>query len=340
MAPLRGKAHRVNSGLIHMRFVSVLAALLCIICVPGIWGSARAQNYPFKPIRLVSGFPAGGGIDIMARLLAPKMVEALGQQVIVESRPGAGTNIAMEYVIKSPPDGYTLLINSPPIAINMSLYKNLPFDTVRDFATFSVFSATPNVLVVHPSVPARSIKELIALARAKPGALNFSSGSNGTTQHLSGELFKLRTNTHMVHVPYRGASPSVTALVGGEVELTIANIPSVLEFIKVGRLRPLASTTAVRTALMPQVPTMRESGVDMIVTVTYSLHAPAATPRDIVNKLADTVIRAARSPDTRQRLLDMGAEPVGYGPEEATKWLREEVALWAAVVKASGASVD
>jgi tripartite-type tricarboxylate transporter receptor subunit TctC len=315
----------------------VALAALCVTCVPGL---GQAQNFPVKPVRLVTGFVAGGGIDIMARLLAPKMVEALGQPVIIDSRPGAGTNIAMEYVVKSPPDGYTLLINSPPVAINMSLYKNLPFDTLRDFATFSVFSATPNVLVVHPSVPARSIKELIALARAKPGALNFSSGSNGTTQHLSGELFKLLTKTHMVHVPYRGASPSVTALVGGEVELTIANIPSVLEFVKAGRLRPLASTTAVRTALMPQVPTMRESGVDMIVTVTYSLHAPAATPRDIVNKLADAVIRAARSPDTRQRLLDLGAEPVGYNPEEATKWLREEVALWAAVVKASGARVD
>jgi tripartite-type tricarboxylate transporter receptor subunit TctC len=325
-----------------MRVIRVPAAL-CAICVtgaPGISGLALAQNYPVKPVRLVIGFPPGGGIDIMARILAPKMVEAFGQQVIVESRPGASTNIAMDYVVKSPPDGYTLLMNAPPVAINMSLYKNLPFDTVRDLAAVSVFSSTPNVLTVHPSLPARNVKELIALARAKPGALNFSSGSNGTTQHLSGELFKLRTKTSMTHVPYRGSSPSLTALVGGEVELTIANIPSVLEFIKAGRLRPLATTTAARTALMPQVPTMRESGVDMIVNVTYSVHAPAATPRDIVNKLADTVIRAGRSPDIRQRLLDLGAEPVGYTSEEATKWLREEVALWAVVVKASGAVVD
>ena len=332
----------VSTELVHKQFIKDLMMLrvLCVMCAAGVASPALAQNYPFKLVRLVTGFPPGGGIDIMARLLAPKMVEVLGQQVIIESRPGAGTNIAMDYVVKSPPDGYTLLMNTPPVAINMSLYKNLPFDTVRDLAAISVFSTTPNVLVVHPSVPARNVKELIELARAKPGALNFSSGSNGTTQHLSGELFKLRTGTRMVHVPYRGASPSLTALVGGEVELTIANIPSVLEFIKAGRLRPLASTTVVRTVLMPQVPTLRESGVDMVVTVTYSLHAPAATPRDIVNKLADAVIRAARSPDTRQRLLDLGAEPVGYTPEEATKWLREEVALWAAVVKASGASVD
>ena len=313
---------------------------LCALFATGMANVAQAQNYPVKPVRVVTGFPPGGGIDIMARILAPKMIEALGQQFIIDSRPGAGTNIAMDHVVKSPPDGYTLLMNTPPVAINMSLYKNLGFDTTRDLAAVSVFASTPNVLTVHPSLPARNVKELIALARAKPGVLNFSSGSNGTTQHLSGELFKLRTQTSMTHVPYRGASPSLTALVGGEVELTIANIPSTLEFIKAGRLRPLATTTAARTVLMPQVPTMRESGVDMIVNVTYSLHAPAATPRDIVNKLADTVIRAARSADIRQRLLDLGAEPVGYTPEEATKWLREEVALWAVVVKASGAVVD
>ena len=315
--------------------------LRCALGLPALCAWACfAQSYPSKPIRLVTGFTAGGGVDIMARLLTPKMVEALGHQVIVESRPGAGTNIAMEYVIKSPPDGYTLLMNSPPVAINMSLYKNLGFDTTRDLAAISVFAQSPNVLVVHPSVPVRNIKELIALARAKPGVLNFSSGSTGTTQHLSGELFKLRTQTRMVHVPYRGTTQSLTALIGGEVEMNIANIPSVLEYVKAGRLRPLGTTTAARTALLAQVPTLRESGVDMIVTVTYSLHAPSATPREVINKLADTVIKAARAPDTRQRLLDLGAEPVGYTADEAQKWLREEVALWAAVVKAAGVKAD
>ncbi len=325
-----------GGGIVFKQIIKAMVALAAL----GLPHATLAQNYPVKPVRLVSGFAPGGGVDIMARLLVPKMTEALGQQVIVESRPGASTNIAMEYVVKSPPDGYTLLINTPPVAINMSLYKNLSFDTMRDLTAVSVFSATPNVLVVHPSVPARSVKELVALARARPGALNFSSGSNGTTQHLSGELFKLRTGTHMVHVPYRGSSPSLTALIGGEVELTIVNIPSVLEYIKARRLRPLATTTAARTVLMPQVPTLRESGVDMVVVVSYSLHAPAATPREIVAKLADAVIKAARSADTRQRLLDLGAEPVGYTPEEAARFLREEVALWAAVVKASGARAD
>lgn len=313
---------------------------MLVLVVMTMTPAVFAQNFPVKPVRIISGFAAGGGVDIMARLLIPKMSETLGQQVIVENRPGAGSNIAMEYVVRSAPDGYTLLMNTPPVAINMSLYKKLSFDTMRDLAAVSVFSQTPNVLVVHPSVPVRTVKEFIVLARARPGALNFSSGSNGTTQHLSGELFKLRTGTNLVHVPYKGSSPSITALIGGEVEMSIANIPSVIEYIKGRRLRPLATTTATRTVLLPQVPTMRESGVDMIVVVWYSLHAPAATPREIVHKLADAIIKSAHAPETKQRLLDMGAEPVGYTPEEATKHLRDEVALWAAVVKASGAHAD
>ncbi|MCC6532255.1 MAG: tripartite tricarboxylate transporter substrate binding protein [Burkholderiales bacterium] len=300
----------------------------------------HAQSFPVKPVRIVSPYAPGGGVDIMARLLAPKMMESLGVPVIIESRPGAGSNIGMEYVVKSAPDGYTVLMNTPPVAINMSLYRKLGFDTTRDLAAVSVFSQTPNALVLHPSVPARSVKELVALARAKPGSLNFSSGGNGTTQHLSGELFKLRTATAMVHVPYKGSSPSMTALVGGQVELSIANIPSVIEFVRAGRLRPLATTTAARTGLLPQVPTMKESGVDMVVVVWYSLHVPAATPREIVAKLADAVIRAAQSPDTRERLAAIGAEPVGYTPDEAARHLRDEVALWAGVVKAAGARPD
>ena len=313
--------------------VLVLAAL-------GMTSAALGQIYPAKPIRIVSGFPPGGGVDIMARLLSPKLVESLGQQIVIDSRPGAGTNIAIEHVVKSAPDGYTLLMSSPAIAINMSLYRKLPFDTTRDLTAIAIVSQTPNLLVVHPSVPARSVKELVALARARPGVLNYSYGGSGTTQHLSGELFKLRTGTRMLSVPYKGTLPSLTALLGGQVELTIANIPSVLEFVKAGRLRTLASTTVARTALLPQVPTMRESGVDMVVVVWYSLHAPAATPREIVMKIAEAVVKATQSADIRQRLTDLGAEPLGYMPEEAAKFLRDEIALWATVVKASGAQAD
>lgn len=323
--------------MISHRFSVALACALTAATLPSL---ATAQTYPLKPIRLINGFPPGGGTDILARLLAPKMVEALGQQIIIENRTGASTNIAMEFVVKAPPDGYTLLVNSSPVAINMSLYKNLPFDTQRDLAAISLFAASTNVLVVHPSLPTRSVKELIALARAKPDELKFSSGSNGTTQHLSGELFKLRTATRLRHVPYRGTTPSLTALIGGEIEMNFGNVPSVLEYVKAGRLRALAVTAAARTPLLPQVPIMREAGVDMIVNVTYSLHAPAATPRDIINRLATVVGQVARTDDIRQRLLALGAEPLGYTAEETTRWLRDEVALWAAVVKASGATAE
>lgn len=314
--------------------------ILAITAAAGMPG-AGAQSFPSKPIRLVVGFTPGGGVDINARLLAPKLSEYLGQQVIVDNRPGAGTNIANELVAKSAPDGYTLLINTAAVAINMSLYKKLPFDTLRDFAPISIFSMSPNILVIHPSVPVKNVKDLVALARSKPGALNFSSAGSGTTQHLSGELFKLRTKTSIVHVPYRGSAPSLTALIGGEVEMTFANIPAIFQHVKAGRLRPLASTGPKRAELMPEVPTMKEAGINGVeVVVWYGVLAPANTPRDVVNTLSNAIIKATRSSDIKQRLLDQGAEPVGNTPDVFAKQLREEVAKWAEVVKVSGAKVD
>jgi tripartite-type tricarboxylate transporter receptor subunit TctC len=303
--------------------------------------SAHAQSYPTKPVRIVVGFTPGGGVDINARLLAPRLSEYLGQQVVVENRPGAGTNIANELVAKSAPDGYTLLMNTAAVAINMSLYKKVPFDTLRDFAAISVFSMSPNILVIHPSLPVKNVKELVAFAKARPGRLNFSSAGSGTTQHLTGELFNLRAGTKIVHVPYKGSAPSLTALIGGEVEMSYANIPAIFQHVKSGRLRPIASTGPKRSELMPEVPTMTEAGVKGVeVTVWYGLLAPSRTPREIVQKLADGVRRAAHAPDTRQRLLDQGAEPLGNTPEEFGKLLREEVARWAEVVKVSGAQVN
>ena len=302
---------------------------------------AHAQTYPTKPIRLVVGFTPGGGVDINARLLAPELGKALGQQVIVDNRPGAGTNIANEYVARAAPDGYTLLINTAAIAINMSLYKKVNFDAIKDFAPISLFSESPNILVVHPSLPAKTVKDLIAIAKSKPGAMNFSSAGSGTTQHLSGELFKLRSGTNIVHIPYKGSAPSLTALLGGEVEMTFANIPAISSHVKVGRLRPLASTGMKRAAQMPNVPTMRESGVNGVeVVVWYGVLAPAQTPREIVNTLSSAVGKIARSPEIRQRLLDQGAEPVGNSSEEFGKILREEVKRWAEVVRVSGAKAD
>lgn len=303
--------------------------------------TAFAQPYPSKPIRIVVGFPPGGGNDISARLLAPKLTEYFGQQVIVENRPGAGTNIANELVARAAPDGYTLLINTAAIVINMSLYKKVAYDAVRDFAPLSLFAMAPNILVVHASVPVKSAKELVALARSRPGQLNYSSAGAGTTQHLAGELFNLRAGTKIVHVPYKGSAPSLTALISGEVDLTYANIPAISAHVKSGRLRPLANLGPKRSDQLPQVPTMKEAGIAGVeVIVWYGLFAPAATPREIVTKLSEAIARAAHSPDIKQRLIDLGAEPVGNTPEEFGKLLREELVRWTEVVKVSGARAD
>jgi len=311
-------------------------AILTSLAAPVLY----AQGYPAKPIRLVVGFTPGGGVDINARLLAPKLTEYLGQNVIVENRPGAGTNIANEFVARSAPDGYMLLVNTAAVAINLSLYKKVGYEA-KDFTPISVFSQSPNILTVHPSLPVKNVKDLVALAKGKPGALNFSSAGSGTTQHLTGELFKLRTGTSIVHIPYKGSAPSLTALLGGEVEMTFANIPAISSHVKGKRLRALANAGTRRSDQMPDVPTLRESGVNRVeVVVWYGVFAPAATPRDVINTLAGAIGKAARAPDTRQRLIDQGAEPVGNSPDEFSKLLREELTRWAEVVKVSGAKAD
>jgi tripartite-type tricarboxylate transporter receptor subunit TctC len=290
---------------------------------------------------MLVGFTPGGGVDINARLLASKLTEYLGQQFVVENRPGAGTNIANELVAKAAPDGYTLLFNSPAVAINMSLYKNPPYDALRDFAGVSVFSESTNILVVPASLQAKSVKELVALARDKPGALNYSSAGAGSTQHLAAELFKLRTGTNIVHVPYKGSAPSIAALIAAEVQLSFVNPVAIGQFVKTGRLRALGVASAKRTALLPEVPTMREAGVEGVeVPLWFGLLAPASTPRDVVNALAAAVKKGAHSPDMQKKLLDQGAEPVGSTPEEFQAMLKEEVVRWAEVVKVSGARAE
>jgi tripartite-type tricarboxylate transporter receptor subunit TctC len=302
---------------------------------------AAAQPYPSRPVRLVVGFPPGGGVDINARMLAPKLAEHLGQPVVVENKPGASTNIANDFVAKAAPDGYTLLINTAAIAINMSLFRNLPFDTLRDFAPVSMFSESPNVLVVPAKLGVQGVQDLIAMARKSPGKLNYSSAGVGTTQHLAAELFKLRTGTFIVHIPYKGSAPSLTALVAGEVDLSFANVPAIHGHVKSGRLRALATAAAGRDPQLPEVPTMLEAGVNGVeVSVWYGVFAPAKTPPEIVQKVADGVIGATRDPEVRRRMLEQGAMPVGSTPEEFSKTLREEVARWAEVVKVSGARAD
>jgi tripartite-type tricarboxylate transporter receptor subunit TctC len=317
----------------------ILASLLALACA--VHGAAALAQYPTRPARMLVGFTPGGGVDINARLLASKLTEYLGQQFVVENRPGAGTNIANEFVAKSAPDGYTLLFNSPAVAINMSLYKNPPYDALRDFTGVSVFSESTNILVVPASLPVKSVQELVALAREKPGALNYSSAGSGSTQHLAAELFKLRTGTKIVHVPYKGSAPSLTALISGDVQLSFVNPVAIGQHINSGRLRALGVAGAKRSALMPDVPTIKEAGVEGVeVPLWFGLLAPAGTPRETVQTLAAAVKKGAHSPDMQKRLLEQGAEPVGSTPEEFQAMLKEEVARWAEVVKMSGARAE
>src|SRR5215212_4438983 len=275
--------------------------LLLLLLVGLAAHDGLGQPYPTRPVRFVVGFTPGGGVDINARLLAAKLAESLGQQVLVENKPGAGTNIAAEYVAKSPPDGYTLFFNSAAFAINLALYRNPPY-ALRDFAPVSVFSESVNLLVVSANLPARTLQELIALAKERPGALNYSSAGSGTTQHLAAELFKLRSGTRIVHVPYRGSAPALTALIAGEVQLSFSNTVAITQHVRSGRLRALAVAGAKRTDVLPEVPTMKEAGVDGVeVPLWFGLLAPAGTPRAVIQLLADGVAKAARSRDLRQK---------------------------------------
>ncbi|HWM41719.1 MAG TPA: tripartite tricarboxylate transporter substrate binding protein [Burkholderiales bacterium] len=303
-------------------------------------GIVHAQTYPVRVVRVVVGFPPGGGTDIMARVLAPQLSQSLGQPFVVENRPGATTNIASDLVAKSAPDGHTLLFTTSSLAINASLYKNLTYDALRDFAPVSVFAESPNLLVAHTSAGA-NVKELLAQAKAKPGAMNYSSAGAGTSQHLAGELFKARTGVNIAHIPYKGTAASLTAVIAGEVHFSFANVPAILGHVRSGRIRALAVLAPKRSELMPEVPTMQEAGVsDVIVPVWYALLAPAGTPREIVKMLNDATVRAARDPALKQKMVEQGADPVGNTPEEFAKLLREEVAKWAEIVKISGAKAE
>lgn len=320
-----------------MRHTIVTFAIFASVISPAAYG----QAFPTKPIRFIVAYPAGGGGDINARIFAPEVSANLGQPVVVENRPGGGTNIANEYVAKAAPDGYTLLVNSGAIVINMSLYKTVGYDAIRDFAPISCLTQSPNILAVHPSLPVKNVRDLIALAKANPGLMNFASGGTGTTQHLIGELFKLRTGTKFVHVPYKGGAPALVAVLGGEVEMTFASLPAISRYLKSKRLRALASTGAARAVQIPDVPTLTEAGVSGLdVLIWFGVLAPAGTSRDIVSTLANAIRKAAQSPSVRQRLISVGAEPVANTPEEFTQMLKRELARWAEVIKVSGAKAE
>jgi tripartite-type tricarboxylate transporter receptor subunit TctC len=302
--------------------------------------AAQAQ-YPAKPVRLIVPFPPGGGTDAMARVLAPKLAEGLGQQVVIDNRGGAGATIGTEIAARSPPDGYTLLLMTVTNAVGMGLYPNLKYDLVRDFAPVTRLATTPHVLVVHPSVPVKTVKELVALAKARPGQLVYSSSGSGTVSHLAGEYFGFLTGTKMLHVPYKGGGPSVTALVSGEAAVGFATMPSVLGQVKAGRLRGIAMTTAQRSASLPHLPTVGDAGIpNYDVGSWYGLSVPAGTSKDIITRLHAETIKLLALPDVKDRLAAGGFEIVTSTPEQYGEFVRAEVERWGKAVKLSGAKAD
>ena len=304
--------------------------------------AAHAQTYPSQPIKMIVPFTAGGTTDILARTIGQKLGESLHQPVIVENRPGAGGNIGADAVAKAKPDGYTILMGTIGTqAINASLYSKMPYDSARDFAPITLVAIVPNVLMVHPSVPAKNVAELVALAKAKPGQLNFASSSTGGSPHLSGEMFKQMTGVDIVHVPYKGSAPAITDLLGGQVTLMFDNLPSGLPHVKAGKLRALGVTSAKRSPAAPDIPTIAESGVPGYeVDSWFGILAPAGTPTEIVNKLNAEIVRILKLPDVNDRLAEQGAQAVGDTPQHFAEHIRKETAKWAKVVKASGAKAD
>ncbi len=316
-----------------MRLMKTAAAILmlsgsCAVC---------AQQFPTKSIRLVVGFTAGASIDIVARAIAQPTGESMGQQIVVDNRPGAGSNIGSEIVAKSAPDGYTILIVNNGFAISHSLYPNLSYDALRDLTAVSQVSAMPHLLGVHPSLPAKSIKELVALAKAKPGMLSFASSGVGVSDHIAGELLKYMAGIKMVHVPYKGGPQAATDVASGQVDMWFGGLPSIMPFVKSGRLRALAVTSLQRSPALPDVPTMNEAGVPGYeVILWYGIFAPAATPPEIVQRLATEIAKALNVREVRERFATLGLTAVGSSPEQFDKFVRAEIDKWGKVVKAAG----
>jgi tripartite-type tricarboxylate transporter receptor subunit TctC len=303
--------------------------------------SAGAQRYPSKPIKMVVGYAPGGGSDIMGRLMAQQITEATGQPVVVENRAGAAQNVAAEYFIKLPADGYTVFLSSAALGVNISLYPKLNYDPVRDFTPVAVFATSPNLLLVHPSFPAKTVREFITAAKKNPGKLNFSTSGSGSTQHLSGEMLKLMLGVDMTHIPYKGSGPSMTALASGEVDFSFNNIPSSLPLMTPGRIRALGITSEKRSPLLPELPTMIEGGLRGFVTATwYGVLMPAGAPDEVVTTLNAIVNKAVQKEDFRARLAQLGADPMTESPDYFRKFLASEIERWGKVVRASKAKPE
>jgi len=309
---------------------------ICALSVVLPQGTALAQNYPVKPIRFIVGFPPSGTNDFLARAVAPKMAEFLGQQVIVDNRGGASTMIATELVARAAPDGYTILQNAPAHSTNPTLAKP-NYDSVRDFAFISLVAESQNLLVLHTSIPSKTVKEFIAFAKQRPGEINYGTSGAGSTPHLSAELFQYMTGVKLTHVPYKGSGAGMVALLSGEISMYFANIPVAIQHVRNGRLRPIALSGTRRNQAVPGIPTLSESGLPGFdVTSWFGIAAPAKTPRAIVDQLNSAIVRAVNAPDLRARFIDQGAEPVGNTPEQYTAFVEREIAKWAKVIKAAG----
>ena len=322
--------------------MSTLGRLIAVSLIFGCCQQSQAQSYPAKPVRLVVGFAPGGGTDILARGLGQKLTEYWSQQVVVDNRPGATGTIGADFVAKAVPDGYTLLLGSVNSnAIAPSIFPKLPYDPVRDFASIFYVGYNPNVLVVHPSIPARNVKELIALAKARPGQLASASAGLGSTQHLALEMFKLYTRVDIIHVPYKGSGQAILDLVGGTVSMNFDVMPPVIEHIRQGRLRALAMTTAKRSPQLPDVPTMDEAGLKGFeMSNWYAVFGPGGTPRDVVARLNADFNRALQDPGVRKRLTDAGTEIGGGSAESLDSYVRTEVVKYAKLVKDARVQID
>jgi tripartite-type tricarboxylate transporter receptor subunit TctC len=315
---------------------------LCLALAVLAAGAAAAEGYPSKPIRFVVAFPPGGGTDLVARTIAPRLAERLAQQVLVDNRPGAGGNLGTEIVAKSAPDGYTMLMGSVgPLAINASLFARMPFDPLKDLAPVTLAASTPNILVVHPSLPVTTVQELIALAKARPGGINFASSGQGTPAQLAGELFNSMAGVKMVHVAYKGAAPALADLLGGQVQVMFSTMPPALPHVSAGRLRALAVASLQRSPAAPELPTIDGAALPGFEATTWhGVVVPAGTPEAVVAKLNRDIVAVLHMPDVVARLSSQGAEAIGSTPQAFGAYIRAETAKWAKVVRDSGAKAE